>query len=314
MTLNNDTPYEIPVLLIMFNRSEHALKVLEVVRKVKPSRIYVAGDGPRAEKAGEDIRCEIARKNVLDAIDWKCEVKTLFRKDNVGSGFGPTNAITWFFEHEEAGIILEDDCVPSISFFHFCEHFLRKFMNDNRIWMISGTNLLKTWEPHRVDYFYSIRGGTWGWASWRRAWQHYDFTIKSWADPYVQDLIRNMVDANTWKALYQEYEMTYNGFDEKQSVWDYQWNFARLINSGLSIMPSKNLISNIGFGDEATHTFDDSPWANLQRFEYEFPLRENSIVIPDMNFERRVHEMIHLKIWQRVSRKFKKISSSVLKA
>jgi len=303
-----------PVLLIIFNRSEPALKVLEQVRKVRPYKMYIAGDGPRPEKQGEDLRCEIARKRVLEAIDWDCEIQTLFRDDNVGSGFGPYNAINWLFQHEEMGIILEDDCVPSTSFFFFCDFFLNKFRDDTRIWMVSGTNLLEKWKEQSVDYFYSIRGGTWGWATWRRAWEHYDFTMKAWADPYVQDLIRNMVDANSWKAIFQEYQLTYDGFDEKQSVWDYQWNFIRLINSGLSVMPAQNLISNIGFGVDATHTFENSPWDNMPRYEYQFPLRENSIIMPDMEFEERVHEMIHLKIWKKVSRKLKKISSSVLKA
>ncbi len=302
-----------PILMIIFNRSDHALKVIDQIRRVRPMHMYIGGDGPRAEKEGEDIRVEKTRQQVLDAIDWDCEIHTLFQEKNIGCGWGPYYALNWFFDNVDAGIVLEDDCLPSDSFFFFCEHFLDKYFDDERFMMVSGTNLLNRWKEETVDYFYSVRGGTWGWASWKRAWAQYDFTMKHWPNPYIQELIRNFVDTNSWKALEEEYQITYDGYDQNVSTWDYQWNFARLINNGLSIIPSKNLVSNIGFGADATHTFDDSPWNNMPRFEYQFPLQENPIIIPDMDFDQKVHEMIHLKLWNKVSRKLKKISNNVLK-
>ncbi|OBZ34632.1 hypothetical protein, partial [Methanohalophilus sp. DAL1] len=274
-----------PVLFLIFNRPETTKLVFEEIKKAKPPRLYIAADGARNDKQGETEKVTQVREYVMNNIDWKCEVKTLFRDNNLGCKYAVSGAIDWFFENEEMGIILEDDCLPSQSFFWFCEELLERYMEDERIMMISGTNKATKWNSHSYDYFYSYYGSIWGWASWKRAWMHYDRDMNRWKDirntrvlKYLYDSI--IVIANRIKI----YENTYSG---KIDTWDYQWVFSREINSGLSIVPSKNLISNIGFSSEATHTKNIVQYDNnIDKFEIDFPVKFNNLVVSDKDYDK----------------------------
>jgi GT2 family glycosyltransferase len=228
------------VLFLVFNRPDTTSKVFEAIRQAKPPRLYVAADGPREDKLGEVERVKEAR-TIATAVDWPCEVKTLFRDKNLGCKEGVSSAINWFFEQEEQGIILEDDCLPSLSFFKFCEIMLDKYRENKSVWMINGFN------PHHPgisssEYFMSQNPSVWGWASWRDRWVHYTVDI---------DYARKEPYWSTGLKL-PDYVISYydkafsDTASEKIDTWDYQLSFLILKNNGYVIKSFANLVSNIG--------------------------------------------------------------------
>jgi len=310
MDLLTQGPLETPILLILFNRPNYTRNVINAMRLVKPRKVYLAADGPRPERPEDQARCEATREAALQAIDWDCEVKMRFQDQNLGCGQNPSQAITWLLEEEPFGIILEDDCIPNESFFYFCEYFLKKFEYDERVWMVSGTNMTHQWKPEQWDYFYSLIGSTWGWATWRRAWQQYDYYMANWANPRVQELMRNMFEPLVYKVISMEFQYTYEGY-YKGSVWDFQWNFTRIMNNGLTVMPAYNLVSNVGFGEEATHTKGEGKIAKIPRTDLEFPLRENPIFVPDFEFDRVISFADDQRLWNRATRKLNTLVQKV---
>ncbi len=253
--------FNTPILLLIFNRPLHTQQVVDRIRAIKPTELFVGADGPRSTHPEDIIRCKETRKIVMQAIDWPCEVSTLFRDANLGCGRAPAEAISWFFDHVEKGIILEDDCLPSLSFFSFCSLMLSRYRNDPNIISICGYNFAGTWHADTCDYFFSD-GGNWGWATWRRGWELYDYYLMSW--PTLPDDQRKLVE-----DYYPNFNDIYKQLTKDQTdVWDLQWHYARLIYRGLSITPSKNLIQNIGFGTLATHTFEkNNLLGNLPKYE-----------------------------------------------
>ncbi|MBB6610712.1 nucleotide-diphospho-sugar transferase [Pontibacter sp. Tf4] len=281
-------PLDTPVLLIIFNRAHTTQKVLDRIRQVKPKKLYVAADGPRPGHETDAVRCAEARA-VIEQVDWDCEVKTLFREQNLGCGVAPSSAITWLFEHEETGIILEDDCVPSKSFFWFCQELLEKYKNDTRVMHISGNNYLNGWQRDSdYSYYFSNKVNSWGWATWRRAWQLYDFNLGNYPELKNKGYL-NGIFLNKFEETYRlsKIEETIANL-QKGDVWDYQWEFTVYSNSGLCIVPEVNLVSNIGFGEDATHTFNQfEEKAKIRENEISFPLRHPRFVIRDQESDRR---------------------------
>jgi hypothetical protein len=277
-----------PVLFIVFNRPETTVQVFEAIRKAKPKQLFVAADGPRLDKEGEKERCEEARRIATD-VDWDCEVKTLFREENIGCGRGPAEAITWFFKYVEQGIILEDDCLPTQSFFKFCEELLIRYKEDENIFIISGTNQLGIYQSH-YSYFFSNIAGIWGWATWKRAWDVYDYSMKSWADEKNKESVTNFF-RYPWQREYyiKRFEETYRN---DVSWWDYQWYYTRIINKSLGIIPAKNLISNIGFNENATHTFNkDAREANALSYDLDWPLIHPHSIDSTVKFDEQVYKL-----------------------
>jgi hypothetical protein len=276
-----------PVLLIIFNRPKTTKQVFEAIRKVKPKQLFIAADGPRHEKIGEVERCQSARKIATD-VDWECEVKTFFRNENVGCGRGPAEAITWFFENVEQGIILEDDCLPSSSFFRFCEELLERYKFDQRIHSIAGTNLLESWKRGDESYFFSMYSGIWGWATWKRSWMCFDYFVSKWQYKEVVDLYKQKI-SNPVERLHYITALDKTFKRDNVSWWDYQWIFSRIINSSIGIIPSVNLISNIGFGDDATHTFNtNSDFSKLVVSELDFPLQHPNAILADTEYDQLI--------------------------
>ncbi len=277
-----------PVLLIIFNRPDTTQKVFDRIRQVKPSRLYVAADGPRANKP-TDIERSAETRKIVDQVDWDCEVKTLFQENNQGCGIAPASAITWFFESEEAGIILEDDCVPSKSFFWFCQEVLEKYKQDTRIMHIGGNNYLEGWcRDCDYSYYFSNNVNAWGWATWRRAWKLFDINIPNYPElkqkGYLDGMFINKLEKAYRLGLL---EKTFTHI-QKGDVWDYQWLFTVYSNSGLCIVPEVNLVRNIGFGEDATHTFNaHEKKAQLVEQEIAFPLRHPNFVLRDLESDRR---------------------------
>lgn len=263
--------YTVPVLLIIFNRPETTRQVLSAIRQVCPRYLFVAADGPRTDRPGELQKCRESRK-VIEEIDWECEVKTLFRDENRGCGRGPAEAISWFFEQVEQGIILEDDCLPDPSFFGYCEELLDTYRNDESVYMISGTNPLKKWKPQRASYHYSYLGNSLGWATWRRAWRTFDYAMTTWGSLDVRRRIaETLANERYYRHFEQEFEKIYR--QSPTDVWDFQWLYARWAHGGKTIVPSVNLITNIGFNEEATHSTNTQDlMANLPRYSLQHPL------------------------------------------
>lgn len=284
-------PFKTPVLFLIFNRPGTTKKVFDAIRKSRPSKLYVAADGPRATHPEDQERCERARAIATD-VDWECEVHTLFRDENLGCGRGPSSAITWFFEHEAEGIILEDDCIPSPSFFIYCAELLRRYRHDTRIMHIAGTNLARP-DLRDRQYSYSFSNFTycWGWATWRRAWKYHDFDMSLYGEvsgkKYLDLHYRSIYERDYFRYVF---EKMHNG--DRRNVWDYQWQFACRINSGLVIVPENNMIVNVGLGGDATNTLHAKGIGhNLMQEQIAFPLRHPQFVMVNQKWENETFRM-----------------------
>ncbi|MHC4617543.1 MAG: glycosyltransferase family 2 protein [Planctomycetota bacterium] len=267
-----------PVLFLVFNRPDTTRQVFEAIRRAQPSQLFVAADGPGVNKAREAEKCVAVRRIVDEGIDWDCKVHRLYRSNNVGCKIAVSSAIDWFFEHVEEGIILEDDCLPNQSFFEFCQQLLQYYKNDARIMQICGSNRLGEWNPGEYSYFFSRYGPVWGWASWRRAWNHYDVNINLW--PFIRKHRYHYFFCSTKKEARWREKLFNRLYDNKIDTWDFQWAFAKLVNSGLSIVPKVNLVRNIGFTPEATHTKNPTLGVAAAH-DIEFPLKHPCFVLRD---------------------------------
>ncbi len=259
------------MLFLIFNRPETTLEVFEAIRAARPPRFYIACDGPRATKENEAELVRELRKKIIEQIDWPCEVETLFREKNLGCKLAVSGAITWFFDQEEQGIILEDDCLPSSTFFNFCDELLERHAHDPQIAGITG-DFRKLNDQHGPDRYGRVGYPLiWGWASWRRTWRSYDREMKEWnGDPNSIAQLAAKPKA-TREYLRSVFDAVKDG---KINTWDFQFNFMCL-NKGMDFLhPYVNMITNIGFASGATHTSDASdPNAALPRKQVHFPLK-----------------------------------------
>jgi len=255
-------PLTTPVLFMIFNRPDTTQRVFDEIRKARPSKLFVAADGPREGKTVESEMCRQTRK-IIEQVDWECQVHTLFRDKNLGCKVACSGAVNWFFENEEEGIILEDDTLPDQSFFRFCQELLEYYRQDKRIMHISGDNLHDGVIRNDGNYYFSAYNHMWGWATWRRAWAYYDVKMKMWPKFLEQNQIANIFEVRSTQQYWLKcFQATYEG---KIDTWDYQWLLAIWSQNGLTILPSVNLVSNTGFGAGATHTTSkNDKLANMQ--------------------------------------------------
>lgn len=261
-----------PVLFLIFNRPEYTYQVFDSIKLYKPNKLYIAADGPRLNN-NEDILLCLESRNIINLIDWECDVKYLIRDKNLGCKLAVVSAINWFFDNEEDGIILEDDVLPNQNFYSFCEFTLDKYKNNERIMMVTGCNQMSD-ENLKASYFYSQIFTIWGWATWKRAWQLYDIDMKKWNDNQIKLSIKYMTHKNyIWTNL----KYTFDSL-KKYSIntWDIQWHFACLINSGLCVTPSINLITNIGVIGTHSNSLTESHFLETKLFE-----EQNNYVIPE---------------------------------
>lgn len=288
-----DNQFNVPILLLVFNRPDVTKVMFESVKKIKPKYLYVAADGSRKEKSGEDALCNETRSVIVDNIDWDCELKTLFRNENLGLKGAINEAIDWFFDNEEQGIILEDDIIGTKAFFRFCELNLEYYKNDERVMLISGFNHLNKWKPENADYFFSKVGAIWGWATWKRAWELNKRDVSDWENAKKENILDSVFENKEMvKFRNNIFERTFNG---QVNSWAYIWTFYRFVNSGLSILPAKNLIQNIGSGDDATHTGKlDEKIAQISVFEPSYSkIRRPRFVVADTDFDTTVFNLFH---------------------
>jgi hypothetical protein len=277
------------ILFITYNRPAITNRVFDQIRKVRPPRLYLASDGPRLQNVKDLVLVNQVRK-IITEIDWPCKVSTLFRKNNLGCKFAVSSAINWFFENESRGIILEDDCLPNDSFFEYCEELLEVYQNDNEIFLISGENIIGDEVIIEGDYSFIRYPCIWGWASWSRAWKKYDLELSQWplrGSEVINKYLLNKDSKRFWRDVFNDC------YKNKIDTWDYQVCFAMLLNGAKCIIPKKNLVSNIGFGDDATHTRDVSSRESLlQTYSVNFPLNHNTFLNDEINlnlhFDRKV--------------------------
>ncbi|MBE9125341.1 MULTISPECIES: glycosyltransferase family 2 protein [unclassified Coleofasciculus] len=304
-----DWQIKTPVVFIIFKRPDTTEKVFEVIRQAKPPKLLVIADGARADRAGEAEKCAATRA-IIERVDWDCEVLKNYSDVNMGCKQRLSSGLNWVFNTVEEAIILEDDCLPHPSFFRFCEELLDKYRNDKRIMMISGSNILGEWKSDIQSYHFAYYGSIWGWASWQRAWHYYDVNMNLWSSAEARNRVRDVIcDKKQYLNRSDIFEKTYLG---EIDTWDYQWGFARFLQSGLSIIPSGNLISNLGFTKEGTNTKKDTKGvANLPISSISFPLKEPYGVAVDRNYDYlRYQKTWKQSLLQRIRRKIKKIMTA----
>ncbi|WP_367872608.1 nucleotide-diphospho-sugar transferase [Luteolibacter sp. Populi] len=260
--------------MILFNRPDLAEQVFERVRQARPARLYLAVDGARDSRP-PDLDLTARCRALAEKVDWPCELKTRFSECNQGCGRGPSNAITWFFSHEKAGIILEDDCLPEATFFPFCAEMLAHYADDPAVMHINGNNFAPA-HPERIydghSFGFARYAQAWGWASWARAWQHFDYEATGIREATAETF--NVAGVESLRREAHRDRVVSTLEHHHHDVWDYQWQYAVMKRRGLCISPAVNQISNLGFGDDATHTTDSTSFvARAKTGRLNFPLK-----------------------------------------
>ena len=274
-----------PILFLIFNRPETTRHVFSAIRQAKPPRLYIAADGPRKGRKNEKKLCQEVKK-ITAEVDWPCKVKTLFRDKNLGCRHAVSSAIDWFFEHEEQGIILEDDCLPSQSFFGYCQELLEYYKHDSRIMVISGNNFQQKRTVNQDSYYFSRYNHCWGWATWRRAWKYYDNNMQLWPTFKKNNGLEAWADGN--KLFIRYWTKIFNDVSaNKIDSWAYIWTFSCWTQGGLTCLPKVNLVKNIGFGEHATHTTQkNKTFDNQYLSDIDLPLQHPSIIVRNISADR----------------------------
>jgi hypothetical protein len=241
--------FDTPVAFLIFNRPDQTARVFRRLAELRPSRLFVIADGARGE--GETQRVDDARA-VLSRINWPCNLRVNFAEKNLGCRRRVASGLDWVFHHVDRAIILEDDCLPDLSFFPFCAELLARYADDPRITMISGDNFQFGQSRGDASYYFSRITHIWGWATWRRAWQHYDVNMRRWGELRNTNWLAQVLGNDAVAEFYADhFDRTYLHMLDS---WDFQWSFCSFLQDGLSAIPQQNLVTNIGFGADATHT------------------------------------------------------------
>ncbi|MCF2146323.1 glycosyltransferase family 2 protein [Desmonostoc muscorum LEGE 12446] len=302
-----DNSFNVPIAIIIFNRPTKAEQLLQVLRQVQPKQLFVIADGPRPNNSADVELCK-ATRTIFDHIDWDCKVLTNYAEKNLGCGLRPASGISWVFDHVEEAIILEDDCLPDLSFFQFCQELLEKYRYDQRIMHIAGTSSCIKDDQQPYSYGFSRYTLAWGWATWRRAWQYYDFDMKKWdllrQTNFLLDILNGDFHAmKSWQTILETV------YDKHDDCWDYQWNFTCWLQGGLTILPSVNLVSNIGI--DGTHTtVDNHPYLYRPTQAMEFPLQHPIAIVRNTKVDQQIQNDCfdwYPNLWQKVQKRFRRI-------
>lgn len=282
---------KVPILLVVFNRPEKTRKVLEEIARYQPQRLYISADGPRKNNEGDSKNCEEVRNIINEHITWPCLIEKSYSEINKGCKISVSDAVNWFFKNERLGVILEDDCLPGPNFFEVMFDLLTKYEDNEAIISVSGSNFGFT-PGHDQSYFHSRYLNMWGWGSWRRSALNIDYEMNEWnrlsnLRKYVF-LIRHIVVKHKdldwgwvryWKQIFDD--VAANRID----TWDYQWFYYQFKTGKYTIVPSVNLVQNIGFDDEATHTNYDAVTLSEEARVMNFPLVSPALLAIDRRFE-----------------------------
>lgn len=275
--------FQTAVVFCVFNRLETTRKVFEVIRNAKPPRLYIIADAARESVPGEREKVDAVRKYIEGNIDWECEVFQNYASANMGCGKRIPDGISWVFEREEQAIILEDDCVPDLSFFRYCQEMLEYYKDDERILMISGNNPYAKCYQSSEDYLFSKVPFIWGWATWRRAWKLYDYDLKSLPENRKNPIFKQIFPLRAYWAYMAEFETVYR---HKFDAWDYQWLYTAIINDKLCIVPAENHVLNVGICEDSTHTSELPEWMAYEIREVHFPIKHREEVSWDREFDQ----------------------------
>ncbi len=268
--------FETPILFLIFNRPDTTQVVFDQLKKLRPKYLFFAADGPRLHIEGEEKICEETRK-IAYQVDWDCKVKTLFRDENFGCGPAVSSAITWFFKQVTEGIILEDDCFPDLSFFPYCQELLIKYRDVEKVKLIGGNNFQNGISRGTGSYYFSHYPEIWGWASWRRVWEDYDFNMHDLEKTIAAGTLKDKYKTNRERAYwFNKFRKTKKG---EINTWDYQLVYAILKNGGMAISPQFNLVKNIGINNRATHLSLHDSKKNLQIHKIAFPILHPPMVV-----------------------------------
>lgn len=306
--------YQTPILLIIFNRPATTQQVFNAIKQVKPKFLFVAADGPRPTMPDDKEKCKQARA-IIEQIDWDCDIKILFREKNLGCGCGPAEAITWFFENVEEGIILEDDCLPSNDFFRFAETMLHKYKDNDKIMLVAGTNFLGSWKSKKQAYFFSSFIHTWGWASWQRAWSLYDYELSDWGEKKsLSQFKKNIATRRMYNRLMYIFDYTKANLSSI-TWWDFQWCYCVLKNGGLCVVPSVNLITNLGIGSDSSHTTNPNNLATpiLKTYVLKGNLLDDMPLVAELPFDKKFFKKIFLKKRNLITRSIKFLRRNIKK-
>jgi hypothetical protein len=300
-----------PVALFVFNRPDTTRRVFEAIAKVRPARLLLVADGPRAGKAGEAEACLQVRE-VVSRVDWPCEVSMNFAESNLGCQERITSGLNWVFSLVEEAIILEDDCLPDLSFFPFCAELLERYRGDSRVAAISGTNLVSQYLKSEQSYFFSLLGGNWGWATWKSEWQRYDRYMEKWPEQkragVLLELFEGSKAAAYWTRIFDDMYA-----NKGRNAWDYQWLYTHFMNNALTIIPRVNLVANIGFGQGATHTSKvDLRWTPPAA-AVTFPLVHPVDFIPLRSMDRRFQKLFTEPAPRRFLRRIRHLAGRFLR-
>jgi hypothetical protein len=279
--------FETPVAFFIYRRPEATRRVFAEIARIKPTTLLVVADGPKSET--EQSLCDATRQ-ITERIDWDCRVIRNYAPANMGCRSRMASGFDWVFEQVEEAILLEDDCVPDPSFFRFCQELLIKYRDDERVGAILGTSFIQPNQSLPYDYFFSrYFSVAWGWASWRRAWKQYDVAMKQWPAAKESSLLHTIWQNADIEAYWANlFDKTYDG---RIDTWDYQWFFAWWTAGLLNAIPAKNLISNIGFDDGATHAQGPDSSAFLETYSLHFPLKHPPHVKHDMAGSRDIYQL-----------------------
>ena len=308
---------------MVFNRPDCTRKVFSRIAKAQPAKLFIIADGPRKNVIGEQQKCREVRSIVQD-IDWDCDLLVDFAEFNLGCRNRVSSGLEWVFSQTESAIILEDDCLPSLIFFRFCDELLERYQDEPSVMMICGTNLLRE-VPSDNSYFFTMHGRVWGWATWKRAWNTYDVDLNSWPEkklekPFGGLPLRKKEVRGLERTLDNLYDRKLE--NRKLDTWDFQWDYNRYIRNGLAITPKVNLITNIGFGDDATHTRDRNDekfkqqlkiFANIPIGNLDFPLEHPENLDLSFEFERNYYKQVIRKDFAERARNFLKRAARFIK-
>jgi hypothetical protein len=272
------------VLFLIFNRPDLQKRSFERIRSVKPIRLFIAADGPRSDRDGEVEKCLLARQ-IAQEVDWPCDVKTLFRDNNVGCRRAVGEAITWFFRNVNEGIIVEDDCVVSESFFNFASSLLNYYRDDHRIWGISGSNYQEGIWRGDGSYYFSRYFHCWGWATWRRCWVNFDDSMSYWDLAFRKNVLDFLFEDPEEREYWTSIGCDLLSSQPSVDTWDYRWMFSVMLNRGLTVIPNRNLVTNIGYGGEGTHCFGKTPDPGIEEFVQS--IIHPSFYLPNIDADRK---------------------------
>jgi hypothetical protein len=299
---------QVPVVFMVFNRPGTTQRVFDAIAAARPAKLLLIADGPRQNKEGEAEACRQVR-DIVSHVNWPCEVFTNFAEGNLGCQERIISGLDWVFSLVEEAIILEDDCLPDLSFFHFCHELLERYRGDDRVAAISGTNLVAKHCDTQASYFFSQVGGNWGWATWRTEWYRYDRYLEKWPQLKREKILSETFSepriAEYWTQIFDDmYE------NSGRNTWDFQWLYTCLINNSLTSVPRVNLVANIGFGEGATHTEAADLRLTPEVTAIDFPLVHPSSFIPLRSLDRRLHVLRRTPIHRRILGRLRRIAGA----